>query len=67
MDMNAAPCNSAAAPYPCLAYPAAAAHPLGLRSAYHEALGAEPSWTTWKRRGEAEVLPFYLAARYAAP
>lgn len=49
LDANAAPNESASARYPPEAYPAALAH--GMRSAYAEALGAEPAWTTYKKRG----------------
>ena len=53
-DLNATPRPSAA--YACEAYPAALAHALGVRSAYAAAGGGEePGYTTWKRRGAAEV------------
>lgn len=55
MDMNAAPCSSSAAEYPAEAYPAALEHSLGVRSVYAAALGSEPSYTTWKRRGDHEA------------
>ena len=53
-DLNAAPVQNPAADYPAEAYAAALGHPLGLRSAYREALGKEPAYTTWKCRGTKE-------------
>ena len=38
--------------YAAQAYPATTS---ALRSAYKTALGAEPAWTTWKRRGTSEA------------
>ena len=53
-DLNATPRPSGG--YACEAYPAALAHPLGVRSAYAGACeGEEPAYTTWKRRGAAET------------
>lgn len=52
LDMNAAPSTSGIAPYPPLAYTAALEHRLAPSSAYAALVagGAEPGWTTWKRR-----------------
>ena len=50
LDMNAAP-NDASS-YAAEAYSATIGN---LRSAYKTALGAEPAWTTWKRRGASEA------------
>lgn len=55
MDMNAAPQRNSGSDYEPLAYPAALAHPLLLRSAYADVLGAEPPYTTWKVRGPHEA------------
>lgn len=53
-DLNATPRPSGS--YACEAYPAALGHALGVRSAYAAAGGGEePAYTTWKRRGAAEV------------
>ena len=49
LDANAAPSESASAKYPPQAYPVALAN--GLVSAYAHVLGAEPVWTTYKKRG----------------
>lgn len=49
LDMNAAPHDAA---YAAQAYPATTS---ALRSAYRTALGAEPAWTTWKKRGTSEA------------
>ena len=55
MDMNASPPGQHM-PYPAEAVPVAMAHPLGLRSAYAVANGgAEPAWSTWKKRAAGEV------------
>lgn len=51
LDMNAAPHESASAKYPPEAYPAALS--LGMRSAYAEALGSEPPYSTYKKRGSS--------------
>ena len=53
LDMNAAPARSAAADYEPEALPAALG--AGVRSAYAAALGAEPAYTTWKRRGAKDA------------
>lgn len=50
LDMNAAPKDASS--YAAEAYPATIGK---LRSAYKTALGAEPAWTTWKRRGTSEA------------
>lgn len=55
MDMNGAPRKNNAADYPSEAYPKALRHPLQMKSAYAAALGAEPHFTTWKRRGALET------------
>jgi len=54
-DMNASPQPTGASDYPSQAYPSALGHDLQLRSAYMEALGTEPVWTSWKRRGEQDA------------
>ena len=66
LDMNAEPPESPGAKYAAQAYPLATSKPINvhgtrspLRSAYALALGAEPPWTTWKKRSgrgkQAEV------------
>jgi endonuclease/exonuclease/phosphatase family metal-dependent hydrolase len=52
LDMNGAP-RSTNNKYEPAAYPAAVGG--RLRSAYQLVLGAEPAWTTWKRRGGEEL------------
>merc|ERR1719245_1559649 len=52
--MNAAPESGKTADYPSEAYPAAINHLIGMKSTYHQALGREPVYTTWKRRGDME-------------
>ena len=55
LDMNASPPHGTMT-YESEAYPLATDEPSsGLRSAYKDVLGAEPAYTTWKRRGESEV------------
>ena len=54
LDMNAAPARSAAADYEPEALPAALDGGR-VRSAYAAALGDEPSYTSWKRRGAKDA------------
>lgn len=55
-DMNATPCRDGPAGYSPEAYRQALSEgSLRLRSAYAEVLGEEPSFTTWKRRGDKET------------
>ena len=54
LDMNAAPSRSASADYEPEALPAALDGGR-VRSAYAAALGDEPSYTSWKRRGAKDA------------
>eukprot|EP00811_Abedinium_folium_P005046 NODE_14647_length_1095_cov_7.121901.p1 GENE.NODE_14647_length_1095_cov_7.121901~~NODE_14647_length_1095_cov_7.121901.p1 ORF type:complete len:251 (-),score=80.11 NODE_14647_length_1095_cov_7.121901:284-1036(-) len=52
-DLNATPVQGKL-DYPSVVYPTTLQHALGLQSVYALALGSEPPYTTWKRRGERE-------------